>query len=60
MRSTAAGKGQGGGEFGYRWGIGKLGDEVVEGLVICWNKEKEEGNSLQEHLEIGLGIIRKP
>lgn len=61
MRNTAAGKGRGGGEVGYRWGIGKLGgDEVIEGLIVCWNREKEEGSSLQEDLEIGLGIIRKP
>ena len=39
-------------------GIGKLGgDGVGEGLVICWN---QEGSLLQEGLEKGLGVIRKP
>lgn len=59
MKSPSAGKGPRGWEvYLHVGGIRKLGgDGVGEGLVICWN---QEGSLLQEDLEKGLGVIRKP
>lgn len=49
------------GRITNRWGIGKLGgDGAGERLVICWNQEEEEGSSLQEDLDKGLGNPWRP
>ena len=58
--SPEAGRGLGGGEVDRKLGDWEVRMRTSSGGVALGDQEEKEGSALQEDLEKGFGVIRKP